>query len=169
MPLGPAPSACLSPTNLSSHQACPVILSGTRLAGSGGKATWMNRKTVEGDLSPAHRLPGTPFSSPVCVGERPVSSEVISAVPCPFSCGHLCLITLHLLLSPEPAVPPCDVNAGAALPVAFLPQPMCTDVSSLLPVTSAVRTYIKRLEPSSGAVRLPRHQTPGNWDFSGDL
>lgn len=43
----------------------------------------MNRKTVEGDLSPAHRLPGTPFFSPVCVGERPVSSEVISAVPCP--------------------------------------------------------------------------------------
>lgn len=66
-------------------------------------------------------------------------------------------------------MPPRDVNAGAALPMAFLPQPMCTDVSSHLPVTSAVRTYIKRLEPFSGAVRLPRHQTPGNWDSSGDL
>lgn len=53
----------------------------------------MNRKTIVGDPSPAHRLPGTPFAASVCVGERPVSSEVILAILCPFPCGHLYLIT----------------------------------------------------------------------------
>lgn len=74
----------------------------------------------------------------MCVGEWPVSSEVILVILHSFALWTL--VTHHL--SPGSTVPSHNVDAEATLHVRGLPSsPMCIEVSSHLSVISIVKIY----------------------------